>query len=112
MRKSLKMATLASLLILASMTTACYGPFNLTRNLWHWNGTFENKWGREGMYLVLTIVPVYPICVLGDALIFNSIEFWGGKNPIDLTVQTSDAETDQVAAIIGLPCNVTVLPVH
>ena len=110
MRKSLKAATLAGLLILGSMTSACYGPFNLTRNIWHWNGSIENKWGREGMYLVLTIVPVYGICVLGDALIFNSIEFWGGKNPIELTAQTPNAEMDQVAAVVGLPVSVTVLP--
>jgi hypothetical protein len=25
---------------------------------------------------------VYGICILGDALIFNSIQFWGGENPI------------------------------
>jgi hypothetical protein len=28
------------------------------------------------------ILPVYGLCTLGDALIFNSIEFWGGENPI------------------------------
>jgi hypothetical protein len=31
---------------------------------------------------VLTIIPVYGIAYLGDIIIFNSIEFWGGENPI------------------------------
>ena len=30
----------------------------------------------------MCIIPAYEICILGDGLIFNSIEFWGGNNPI------------------------------
>jgi len=111
MRKSLKTATLAGLLVLGSMTTACYGPFNLTRNLHHWNGSVSsNKWAQEGMFILLS--PVYGICVFGDSLIFNSIQFWGGKNPIELSASTPDTELDQVAAVVGLPVNYSVLPVR
>ena len=110
MRKSFKAATLAGLLILGSMTSACYGPFNLTRNIWHWNGSIENKWGREGVFLVLAIIPVYGICMLGDAIIFNSIEFWGGENPIKPSAMGPSEEMDQVAAVVGLQYSVTTVP--
>ena len=110
MRKSLKAATLASLLLLGSLSSGCYGPFNLTRNLHHWNGTIENKWGREGVFLVIFIIPVYGVCVLGDVLIFNSIEFWGGENPIKPSAMGPTDEMDQVAAVVGLQYEVTTVP--
>jgi hypothetical protein len=84
MRKSIKAAALAGLLVFGSLTSACYGPFNATRSLHHWNGTVTgNKWAQEGLFLVLNIIPVYGLWMLGDAIIFNSIEFWGGTNPMD-----------------------------
>ena len=110
MRKSIKAATLASLLLLGSLSSGCYGPFNLTRNLHHWNGSIENKWGREGVFLVLAIIPVYGICMLGDAIIFNSIEFWGGENPIKPSAMGPADEMDQVAAVVGLQYQVNTLP--
>jgi len=108
MRKSLKAAALAGVLVLGSLTAGCYGPFNLTRNLHHWNGTIENKWGQEGLFILLS--PVYGICVLGDSLIFNSIQFWGGENPIKLTASVASGEMDQVAAVYGLPYEVVTTP--
>jgi hypothetical protein len=73
----------AAVLGLAVLGSSCYGPFNLTRRVHHWNGTVtENNWGQEGVFLLLVIVPVYELAMIGDWLIFNSIEFWGGENPI------------------------------
>ena len=39
----------------------------------------------EIAFLGCIILPAYTIATLGDALIFNSIEFWGGENPIKET---------------------------
>ncbi|PKM93046.1 MAG: hypothetical protein CVU80_00140 [Elusimicrobia bacterium HGW-Elusimicrobia-4] len=64
------------------MLTGCYGPFKLTKKIYDWNGGIKDKWVREGAFLVLAWIPIYSIGILGDAIIFNSIEFWGGKNPI------------------------------
>jgi hypothetical protein len=62
-------------------TTACFGPFNLTQRYWHWNGhVTENKWANEGIFLLSVIIPVYEITVLCDMWIFNTVEFWTGKN--------------------------------
>ncbi len=64
------------------LAAGCYGPFQLTRKLYQWNGQAGDKWPQEFMFLVLTWVPVYGLTALGDAVIFNSIEFWTGKNPV------------------------------
>jgi hypothetical protein len=82
-----KTRVLAGVLCLSIFASGCYGPFNLTRSLHHWNGTVvENEWGQEGIFLLLAIFPVYGLCMLGDAIIFNSIQFWGGDNPISAPV--------------------------
>ncbi len=85
--------------ILAS-ATSCYGPFNLTRTVHKWNGTVKGsgevsaKWMKEIIFLALVIVPVYQVSTLADALVFNSIEFWTGENPI---------KTAEAGASGGLP---------
>lgn len=61
----------------------CYGPFNLTRRLYQWNGQVGTKWEREFMFILLAWAPVYGLAVLGDAVVFNSMEFWTGDNPVD-----------------------------
>ena len=109
MRKSFKLGVLATLLTLTALTTSCYGPFQLTRNLYTWNGDIHNNWGREGVYLLLT--PVYAITLLGDGLIFNSIVFWGGQNPITASA-SHGTEMDKVAAAYGLTYDVNSVPVQ
>jgi len=81
----MKRRTIVTLLLcMLTLSTACYGPFNATRRLHNWNGNVvENEWGQEGIFLGLVIIPVYGLWMLGDVIIFNSIEFWGGTNPID-----------------------------
>ncbi len=71
-------------LMLCLVLCSCVGPFNLTANVLHWNNSMESGkgWIEEIVFIVFVWVPVYGICILGDALIFNSIEFWGGDNPI------------------------------
>jgi len=67
----------------ALFASGCYGPFNLTRRLYQWNGQINGKWEKEFVFLVLAYVPVYGLAVLGDAVVFNSMEFWTGNNPVD-----------------------------
>ena len=81
MRRSHRLISLA--LAASVLTSGCYGSFNLTRQVYHWNGQVGDKWPREFMFLVLTWVPVYGIAGLADAVVFNSIEFWNGKNPVE-----------------------------
>jgi hypothetical protein len=112
MRTSWKLSALVVVLCVGILATGCIGPFNLTKTLHHWNSTFTgNEWGQEGMFLVLNILPVYGICILGDAIIFNSIEFWGGDNPISppTAMVGSEGELEQAACVLGLPYQLNVV---
>lgn len=74
-----------------TLTTACYGPFNLTRNVYHWNSNIKGssevneKWMKEFVFFGMIIIPVYMFSALLDAFIFNSIQFWSGSNPVKVT---------------------------
>lgn len=72
----------------ALMVSGCYGPFNLTRRLYQWNGQVGGKWEREFLFILLAWAPVYGLTVLGDAVVFNSMEFWTGNNPVDAPGKT------------------------
>ncbi len=76
--------TLTALALVATLGgTSCVGPYNAFNSVASWNSRVsDSKFLNELVYLGLMIVPVYPLASLGDALIFNSIEFWGGENPI------------------------------
>lgn len=82
-----------------SVTTACYGPFNLTKTIYKWNGQIKgsgqvtDKWMRELIFLGLVILPVYEFAALGDAIIFNSIEFWTGDNPVKVSDKDNEGRT-------------------
>jgi hypothetical protein len=79
----MKKKLVAGLLGLSLLTTSCLGPNNAWESLHHWNRNMnESKWINELVFIGLTIIPVYGICYLGDIVIFNSIEFWGGENPV------------------------------
>ena len=74
--------------------SSCYGPFRLTNKLHAWNGQVsQKKFVNELVFLGMCIIPAYEICILGDGLIFNSIEFWGGNNPI-VALKESDEKVD------------------
>ena len=89
MRRTTRM--LAGLVALSVLTSGCYGPFNLTRRLYQWNGQVGTKWEREFVFILLAWAPVYGLTVLGDAIVFNSMEFWTGRNPVDAPIKTRSA---------------------
>jgi hypothetical protein len=62
------------------MSASCLGPNNATAQLAKWNNGLDGKWGNEIAFIFL--LPVYAIFSLGDVLIFNSIYWWTGNNPI------------------------------
>ena len=63
------------------LCSGCLGQNHATGHLFKWNFEFENKWAQEGMFLLL--LPAYGMCSFGDNIIFNSIYWWSGSNPID-----------------------------
>jgi uncharacterized protein DUF3332 len=82
-----------------TVTSACYGPFNLTRNVYHWNsnikgsGEVNEKWMKEIVFFGMIVIPVYILSPLIDAFIFNPIQFWTGDNPLKATDAGSDGAT-------------------
>jgi hypothetical protein len=77
-------------------TSACFGSFNLTRKLYGFNKDVSpNKFVREVVFLAFNVVPVYGAAGFVDAVITNSIEFWTGKNPVQMTsrVRLDDGTT-------------------
>lgn len=81
----------------------CVGKFRLTSKLN--NGIVDigkgqtggkgPQWAAEGVFLICAILPVYAIAILGDALIFNTIEFWSGDNPIAKNHKFINGEQNQ-----------------
>ena len=88
MRRMLQMVS--AVLALGLLVSGCYGPFNLTQRLYQWNGQFADKWEKEIVFVLIAWVPVYGLAVAGDAIVFNSMEFWTGKNPVDAPARRSD----------------------
>ena len=80
MRKFVAMIGLATALTLG--TSACYGKFGLFKKVHQWNGTLGGPVVNSLVHFVFWIVPVYELVILGDLLIFNTIEFFTGSNPM------------------------------
>ncbi len=84
-RNMKKVLIIALLAVSAPSLTGCYGPFRLTSKLHNWNGQISNKkFVNELSFIGLAVIQAYSVCMLADGLIFNSIEFWGGNNPISM----------------------------
>jgi len=83
MARTLLRSVVAALLVVSLIAApGCYGPFTLTKQLHHWNGQVGDKWVNEVVFIVFVIIPVYGVATLADAIVFNSIEFWTGNNPL------------------------------
>lgn len=79
MRKFITCIAMSSLLLFSS----CLGSFSAFNNLKEWNqGVSDSKFVNNLVFWGLNTVPVYGLFFLGDAIIFNVIEFWDGTNPI------------------------------
>jgi len=91
MKKICISVALASTVLLSS----CIGSFSAFNKLKDWNQeATSNKFGNELIFIALWVIPVYQIATLGDLLIFNTIEFWDGTNPI--AMKPGDEETQIV----------------
>ncbi|MGZ3459166.1 MAG: DUF3332 domain-containing protein [Archangium sp.] len=63
--------------------SGCFGSFALVKKIYGINEEVSaNKFVRWLVFLGLTIVPVYEVSAFFDALLFNSLEFWTGSNPL------------------------------
>ena len=69
---------------LALLSTGCLGTGALGNKVREFNlEVVENRYGREAIFFGLQVIWIYRICAVLDLFVFNSIEFWSGKNPIN-----------------------------
>ncbi|MGL4250736.1 MAG: DUF3332 domain-containing protein [Aeromonas sp.] len=73
---------MALLVMAASMGVGgCMGQMGLSGMVTKGNlSVVDNRYGRAGLFVLLS--PVYGLAATADLFIFNTIEFWSGKNPI------------------------------
>jgi hypothetical protein len=102
-RKSTTILLLAIFLASTAASTGCIGRMALSGKVGEFNlEVVESKWAREGVFLLLYIFMVYPVCGAVDLLIINSIEFHTGTNPISDQPRLARAgETRDVTAEDG-----------
>jgi hypothetical protein len=80
-----------SFILLSFLTAGCYGSFSAFSRLKSWNQRASNEpWANEVIFLILNVVPVYGVTLLADAILFNSLAFWTGDNPMDHVRFTKD----------------------
>ncbi|SNB46832.1 DUF3332 family protein [Geobacter sp. DSM 9736] len=73
-----------SLCLAAACSTlpGCYGKMALTRKVYQLNGEVKDRYLRSAVTWAFIIVPVYGVSALVDFVLFNTIEFWSGDNPV------------------------------
>ena len=66
------------------LLTGCMGQFRLTDKVYSWNKkASSDRWVNEIIFAGMAVLlPVYGMTLLADGVIFNSIEWWSGSNPI------------------------------
>ncbi len=82
-----------SFLSLSLLFSSCLGSFSAFNNLKDWNqGVSDSRFVNNLIFWGLNIIPVYGLFFVGDALIFNVIEFWSGSNPIAMDEGDSEMQ--------------------
>lgn len=83
MNKIVKLTSVALIVVLLAIgLSGCFGNFAATRKVYDFNKSFGDKWMNQIMFWVLAAVPVYEFAGIADVLLFNTVEFWTGNNPI------------------------------
>lgn len=86
MRKRFFTVSMVIALTGSLLLPSCIGSFGLTNKLLAWNKTIDSKFINEVVFFAFHVVPVYPVAVLADILVLNSVEFWTGDNPVEAGV--------------------------
>ncbi|MBI5529508.1 MAG: DUF3332 family protein [Deltaproteobacteria bacterium] len=80
MKRAIAAVLIGSVLMLS--LASCFGSFKAIRTVYKWNDSLDNKWVKTLVLWAFTIIPVYGVIALADAIVFNLIEFWTGDNPL------------------------------
>ena len=69
------------------LVVSCHGKFGAFNAVQSWNGSLGGKWVNSVVHVALWIVPAYELILFGDIIIFNTIEFWTGSNPMAANIE-------------------------
>lgn len=110
MNKIVKLVSITMIMVLLTIgLTSCYGNFSATRKVYDFNGSFGDKWVNQFMFWVLIIVPAYEVAAFADVVLFNTIEFWTGSNPMAMA---ADEEIIKYAHENGKNLKITINQNH
>lgn len=85
---------IALALCVTFLSSSCLGSYTAFNNLKDWNHQVsQNKFVNNLLFWGLNIIPVYGLFFIGDTLIFNTIEFWSGSNPLAMTDGQMETQT-------------------
>lgn len=93
----------AVILVMALMPafSGCYGTFPLTKAVYEFNDeAMTTRLGDQILFWIFIILPVYGVATLGDAVIFNLVEFWTGDT-LDVTNHTLEDGTEITLEPVG-----------
>ena len=83
MKKTIIILMLVSLLTVS--IAGCFGNFALTRKVYEFNQSVNDKFLQSIVMWAMFIIPVYEFSALIDVVILNLIEFWSGSNPLAMS---------------------------
>ncbi len=92
------MTKVVALTAVAIALSGCVGSNAVTGKLMKFNvEVVDNRYARAGVNFLLA--PVYAITTAADYIVFNSLEFWTGKNPLTGAPHIFDTKTETMIDI-------------
>jgi len=101
MKKVLLSALAACVFTVSTVsTTGCFGSYALTKTAKKIGDGIGNTIVKEVLFFFLAM-PVGAFCLFADWLVFNTIEYWLGSNPVATgdTYRETDANGNSVTAV-------------
>jgi len=89
---------IVALSVAAMALSGCVGSNAVTGYLMKFNlKAVDNRYARGGLNILLA--PAYGLTVAADYLVFNSLEFWTGSNPLTGAPHIFDSKVDTMLDI-------------
>ncbi|MEL0630820.1 DUF3332 family protein [Psychromonas aquatilis] len=86
-------AMVATVASLTGALSACVGSNAVTEKVMQFNlEVVDNRYARGGVNILLT--PIYALTLAVDVVVFNSLEFWTGKNPLNGNPHIFDSDVE------------------
>ncbi|HHF3141506.1 MULTISPECIES: DUF3332 domain-containing protein [Vibrio] len=86
-------AKIGALTAVAVSLSGCVGSNAVTGYVMGFNlKAVDNRYARGGLNMLLA--PVYGVAIAADYIVFNSLEFWTGKNPLNGKPHIFDTKVD------------------